>query len=96
MRADVVALAVLGGWIVHLEKNLQQLGRRHLARVVLELNGLGVARVPSADLHKNVSDATGKGLRNYYKRKRVFEVGPYTTMSPGEVLVEVRKEEKGN
>lgn len=50
LRPHVGALPVLGGRVVHLEENLKQVGWRHLRRVVLELNDLGVTGVARADL----------------------------------------------
>lgn len=50
LRPNVGPLAVLGGGIVHLEEDFQQVGRRDLGRVVLHLNRLGVASLARANL----------------------------------------------
>lgn len=70
LRADISPLAVLGGGVVHLEKYLQKVGRRHLGRVVLQLNCLGVARVTGAYLRTEAQEASGyKGTHALRKLK---------------------------
>ena len=50
LGADVVALAVQRGRVVHDEEDLQHLAQRDLRRVELDLDHLGVAGAAAADL----------------------------------------------
>lgn len=56
LRANVGPLPVLGGGVMHLEENLQQIGRGHLGRVVLYLNRLGMSRVTCANLTRRAHE----------------------------------------
>ena len=61
LRSNVGPLPVQGGGVVHLEEDLQQVGGRDLGRVVLEVDGLGVARVARADLLPEKTRQDGSG-----------------------------------
>lgn len=53
LRADVVPLSVFGGGVVHFEEDLEELGRRHLERIVAHLYGFSMACGTHANLELN-------------------------------------------